>query len=367
MKTLIIFLLFSCFTPLLPKILATFPELKQPNRIYLDSKNIYITERTTIHVYSLEKFTKIKTFGKHGEGPGEFMPTLRIHPAKDHILINSLGKVSFYTKAGELIKEVVIKTGDSRFEALSNGYAGYSGVTDNGRRYATVNLFDKEFRKGKELYRVISSQQGEGRKIRLFQRAFMFRVYKDRIFIAGKEGFILDILDNQGKLLHTIQRKKFKRHKIDSTDIKNARKYFRLRYGDQYEAIKNRLEFPKYFPEIRAFYPVDNKVYILPYEWKEDALKFYIYTIDGKFLAAKFLPFTIMYSMQPFPFAIQNDHLSELCKIKGFWIRLEMELDKPGLKSTLKDVLEVTEISEKKPPENTFTLPKNYKQTDPIF
>jgi hypothetical protein len=61
------------------------------------------------------------------------------------------------------------------------------------------------------------------------------------------------------------------------------------------------IDYPEYFPEIRAFYLMDDKIYILPYEWNEGALKFYIYTIEGKFLASPFIPLKMMYSMQPFP------------------------------------------------------------------
>ena len=57
---------------------------------------------------------------------------------------------------------------------------------------------------------------------------------------------------------------------------------------------------------------MDDKIYILPYEWKENALKFYIYSINGAFLGERFIPLKMQYSMQPYPFAIKNNHLYQL-------------------------------------------------------
>lgn len=172
---------------------------------------------------------------------------------------------------------------------------------------------------------------------------------------------------------------------VKKNEIKIAfpyfRKYVKAKLPVQYKDIrdKERLEINK-----RNQYSLDIKSTNLQKKIRNWKCTAYDYTVKSKLsIHAKYrlwvtqdVPFDLIdyqKKMQPHLMKatssyLLSDHiLSELCKIKGFWIRLEMELDKPGLKSTLKDVLEVTEISEKKPPENTFTLPKNYKQTDPIF
>ena len=60
------------------KRVTIFKELLKPNRIYLDQDRIYITERTKVFVYSLKDYKLINTFGKQGEGPGEFKIPLYI-------------------------------------------------------------------------------------------------------------------------------------------------------------------------------------------------------------------------------------------------------------------------------------------------
>lgn len=288
-----------------------FKEILKPNRIVMDEDYIYITERTTVFVFSKKDYKFIKKFGGHGEGPGEFKVPLFLYPLKDKLLINSVGKISYFTKQGDLIEEIKNESGSGYFYPLKKGFVGSTYTTDKGLLYYTVNLFNEKLEKGKEVYKEQTQIQQPG-KIELFRRAFMHKTYKDQIYVTGKEGFVLDCISKTGKVIFTIKREDFKRHKITKTDIKNADKYFKIRYGDSYEEIKDRITYPDYFPEIRAFYVVDDKIYILPYEWKEDALKFYIYKISGEFLAGTYIHLAMKYSMQPFPFTIQNNKVYQL-------------------------------------------------------
>jgi hypothetical protein len=288
-----------------------FKKLLQPNRIYLDSEYLYVTERTTVFVFSLKDYVLINKFGGDGEGPGEFKVPLFLFPLKDKLLINSVGKISYFTKQGNLLKEIKNESASGNFYPLEDGFAGSTYTQEKGLLYYTVNRFNDKLEKGKELYREQTSIQQPG-KIELFRRAFMHQTYRDRVFVTGREGFVLDCLSSSGELIFSIKRENFKRHKITAKDKKNADKYFRIRYGDSYEDVKNQITYPAYFPEIRSFYLVDDKIYILPYEWKADALEFYIYKINGEFLAEKFIPLVMKYSMQPYPFAILNNRLYQL-------------------------------------------------------
>ena len=60
-----------------------------------------------IYIYSLKDHTLIKKFGGRGEGPMEFMGNnINLLPYPDHIIVNSQGKITYWTKAGEFVKEV---------------------------------------------------------------------------------------------------------------------------------------------------------------------------------------------------------------------------------------------------------------------
>jgi len=284
-----------------------FTEILKPNRIVMDQDYIYITERTTVFVFLKKNYSFIKKFGGHGEGPGEFKVPLFLVPLEDKLMINSVGKISYFSKQGDLLEEIKNESSGSYFYPLKKGFIGSTYTAEKGLRYYTVNLFNEKLEKGREVYKEQTSIQQPG-KIELFRRAFMHKTYQDWIYVTGKEGFVLDCISKTGEVIYTIKRENFKRHKITRADIKNADKYFKIRY----EEIKERITYPDFFPEIRAFYVVDDKIYILPYEWKDDALKFYVYKINGEFLAETYIHLAMKYSMQPFPFTIQNDKVYQL-------------------------------------------------------
>ena len=89
---------------------TVFKELLKPSRIYLDHDRIFITERTKVNIYSLKDYKLIGTFGQKGEGPGEFRIPFYIHPLKDRLMIDTPGKISYFTKDGKLIGEVKSKS-----------------------------------------------------------------------------------------------------------------------------------------------------------------------------------------------------------------------------------------------------------------
>lgn len=101
---------------LMGKKLATIPEVFQPFLLVMDDQQFYVTEGATVSIFSRKDYTMKTKFGKEGEGPQEFklaqgMPGLILYPHTDSLVINSAGKVSFYTKDGKFIKELKVPTG----------------------------------------------------------------------------------------------------------------------------------------------------------------------------------------------------------------------------------------------------------------
>ena len=62
------------------------------------------------NIYSLEDLKLKKKFGKDGEGPKEFKRRANITLTSKYLLVNSIARVTFFTKEGEYIKEVNTKT-----------------------------------------------------------------------------------------------------------------------------------------------------------------------------------------------------------------------------------------------------------------
>jgi len=101
------FLLLLCVMPLLADNAVALASLNRPSAIEADQYRLFIVEDTSILIYSLEDFKLLKKFGRKGQGPGEFNYITSIYLLTDSFLVNSRGKVSFFTKDGNLIKEII--------------------------------------------------------------------------------------------------------------------------------------------------------------------------------------------------------------------------------------------------------------------
>ncbi len=117
-KLIILIVLLLIVSVLLTAKIVPMPNLVKPFRIRADNDKLFIGEGATIYIYSAADFTLLAKFGRAGEGPREFKlypeesPDFDVQSGK--LLAVSIGKISFYTKAGTFIKEKKLTGGGSR-------------------------------------------------------------------------------------------------------------------------------------------------------------------------------------------------------------------------------------------------------------
>ena len=295
------------------EVAATFPEVLKATQLVVGDAQIYVIEDTTIYIYALDDFKFKKKFGKAGEGPQEFLRFVVVTPQGDHLLINSVGKISYYTKDGIYKKELKTSAGigSNLFYPLKEGFIGSGRSIDDNISYATINFYDSKLNKGKELYRMKTAGQQSG-KIELLKRTFAYQTHDNKIYIVGKEGFLIDVMDHTGKNLFSINQKEYKRRKFSSEDEKTIKNFMKKQFSQQYELIKDRLAFPDYFPEILSFFIADNKIYVATWKWENKRIEFFIFDLKGKLEKNIFIPFAFQDALRPYPAAIKNGKLYQL-------------------------------------------------------
>lgn len=84
--------------------IATFPDISAPVQLRVDDNKLYISEKASVFIYSLDNFELLKTFGGEGEGPREFKRYAFLYPLPNHLLVNSVGKISYFKKDGTFVK-----------------------------------------------------------------------------------------------------------------------------------------------------------------------------------------------------------------------------------------------------------------------
>lgn len=87
------------------------PDLVRPAIIMAGEGRLFILEETKIRIYSLEDLALIKTFGRRGEGPSEFLtrpygPPMSMSLNNGQLAVNSMNKLSFFTLEGKFVRMV---------------------------------------------------------------------------------------------------------------------------------------------------------------------------------------------------------------------------------------------------------------------
>jgi len=138
----VIFFAISALSLLATKTIP-LPELTNPAGIVVEDDQIYITQFPNIFIYALKDFKLKKTFGIRGEGPAEFKGYARISVYSDYIFVNSIGKILFFTREGEYIKELKSPEPETRYKPLGKKNVGRRETVEKGVYYGIISFYDE--------------------------------------------------------------------------------------------------------------------------------------------------------------------------------------------------------------------------------
>jgi hypothetical protein len=302
------------------KKVAVFPDLLAPSEVQMDDNYIYITETFSIYIYRLTDFTLVRKFGKKGEGPGEFKlgddNSVFLKIEKDRLLVNSVGRISYFSKEGEYQSERVNNAG-FWLQPLGEHFAGIKRLYDEKNlRHRSVWVFNANLEEIGEVYK---DEDGIQPKLKYIDAVSwpcqIFQAYEGKLYISGKDNNLY-IFDSQGKQLSIIPLKYDRIRvtaEIKDTYLKFYRElspYWRIRW----ERLKDWFRFPDYLPIVQYFLVADQKIYILTYKEENEKFQFLVLDINGKHLKTVFLP---LYKEKDdvfgfTPFCIKNDILYQL-------------------------------------------------------
>ena len=296
-------------------------EINKPGNIVVDGGQILITEFPIVYVYSQKDFSLITKFGKRGEGPREFSQYIRIQKDPknpDKIVVGSHMKISYYTRDGKFISEKRPKGAGlaNVYKPFGEKFVSYSGYQDKEKKinYSTVELYDSEMKKIKQVYKEPQFFQ-QGRKLNPLRTwGAWFRLYKNQIFITGeREGYVL-IFDHNGDIKKELKCG-LKKLKVRDSDIKRYHEYFRTdpQTKNFYEAVKAQFQFPSTFPVIRGMDVVDEKLYVNGYPGSDGKTEFEVYDLKWKLLKGNiYLQIPEATARDLYPYTIKDGKLYQL-------------------------------------------------------
>jgi hypothetical protein len=267
---------------------ASFPELTNPYEFHINNDRIYICDNLIIYVYSLKDYRLIKKFGKKGEGPGEFMVVglgngLMLGFQPDHLLVNSYGKLVYFTRDGNYVKESKIKNIAKYLYPVSDCFVGLKYKRVDRTLYHQINLYDSAFDFVRTIY-----QHEHGIQ---FWKKLKFNpltiappqcsIYDNKIFIIDGQHEAVHVFKKTGEKLFSVtvegELRKFTGE--DKNKVLNGSFWRKLSRGK-----KSVFDFPRYYPPVRWFYidPVREILYLSAYKNEDEKTKFTLFDLTGR-------------------------------------------------------------------------------------
>lgn len=300
------------------------PDLTNPDSVKVEKDRVYITDGVSVYIFSISPtdYKLLKRFGKAGEGPQEFRVPPRVSSTKlqlsvqsDQLVINSMNRVSFFSKAGDYINQIHAPSGVN-FIPLGAGYAAYSSYTDEKVVYLTINLYNPSLNKIKTVFQKEFYVQAnkDFNLIKLGcgnRRRAVYEIYKNMLFIEGAND-VIHVFDEKGSKIRDIKLD-YVKLPIPENRKETIGKELDLLFTGRFmrQLIREKGYFPKSFPA-RIFTVSDGKIYIPTYRKKDKKNEFTLYSIEGKRLKKTYLPFKDQYFLMPYPYTIGNGQIYQL-------------------------------------------------------
>lgn len=316
-------ILIFILAPVYGKQIYLLPEVVKPFRINVDENHIFIGDGAIIYIYSKKDAKLLNKFGKAGEGPREF----RLFPEfsaeldiqKDGLLVNSLGKISFFSK-----------TGNFKWEKKSPGYVlehfnrllgdkivGQRVERDAETLYLVVKFYNRDFGDELEFHRhKYYLQRGKHNPIQRGIYISNIYIHDGQVFIGGAiDSGTIHVYDQKGKKVREIKppldRVPFtsqdKQGWIDSYMSNDE-------YKQLYERRKKWFDYPEYFPLFQNFLVADNRIYVQTYKRneKQGTNEFFILDLKGNVIKRQWIPLVELWDFSPKPYTIRDHQLAQL-------------------------------------------------------
>jgi hypothetical protein len=232
------------------------------------------------------------------------------------MIINSVGKMSFFTRDGDFLKEKKLELAGSAFKPVGNHYGVYGVTQEEKVVYQTINLYNANFKKVKEIYRYPGwvQQQGPKRGVYAVHFArFGMLVSEDKMVVMDMEDFKVYVWNEKTDKMVTIKQD-YEKLKFTASDKKKYLDFFKTdpNLRGIFENLRPLLTFPDYYPPIRSFGVGDGKIFVFTYKEKDGKTEFFIFDMNGKLIKTTFLPLKGGMAHYQNPYNFANEKMYQL-------------------------------------------------------
>jgi len=265
------------------------PGVLKPHLIEIENNHLFVVEKTSIFIFSLSDSQLLKKFGRQGEGPGElkgYVSSIEIQP--DYILINSMGRLSWFSRGGTFLKQQTDTSLGHNYKILGNRYAAMRMIRGKAAIYFSISIINSKLKILKEIHRYRHPFFQRNRKINPVDvRISSYGVYQNQVFV-DKNGKIM-VFDKDGNMLSEITHE-YEPVKITERDKLKVLEFWKSDLKEEYKVFQDRMEFPEYFPPIRDFQVANGRIYVVSYREKNGNNELFIFDVKGNLLKKTWVP-----------------------------------------------------------------------------
>ncbi len=297
-------------------------EINKPQQIVVEGEHIYITEVTSIYIYSSKTFKLLKKFGRGGEGPRELKPRpgltellLRVQPGS--LLVVNNHRLSYFSRTGTFIEE--LNTTQAQVEPVPFG-EGFIGrqriITDDKTMFHMINIYDAKLNLVKEVFREKNYFQ-PNKRVNIIYLAYqrLPRFFAagagNKIVVEGRVEDCVHVFDKEGVETATIKADLGKL-KLTSAHKKATEDYFEFIQSIVYRRLGKFLYYPDHFPSYRDMAVADGKIYLIPYKKHRGKSNVHVYTLEGKLLKKRLIPLPEQNLFWLYPFTVHRGRVYQL-------------------------------------------------------
>jgi len=279
------------------ELVAKLPQVMNPFFLTIADGRMYIVENfVAVHIYTLgpRGVAFVKTFGREGQGPGEFSFIHTVRPFKDHLDIPGSHKLARFTLDGDYLSEVKVTVGvfKGAVYRLGDGYVARDLNFDERGVTTTIRLYDKDFKLVQEIGARTAPEGLD--KINVVADYLAPRVVDDQLYVidAGRES-VVGVYDRNGSQQKEI-RLPLKPLKMTASLREAVIKPLKEAWTGPtpWEDFEKRLFFPDQTPGLDYFEVCDGKFVTRTYKYRQDLVEFAVFDLEGQELKRLDLPFT---------------------------------------------------------------------------
>ncbi len=250
-----------------------------------EESNIYVLDMRASQIKVFDKKgAYIRSIGKRGQGPGEFMMPAGMELIDNNqIIVSSMGKLSFFSLNGEFQKQIIESHWDPSPGVDSKGNIYQVTVVPGEKYMDELRKYNSNFKQTLTITSIEKPLPLPQSKRNPFQEKILYSILPDDSLVWGiNNKYELNITDIEGNLTRKIMK--------DYDRIKVTEKYkqdFLNQRSHMSASQKSRYEFPNHFPPYRHLSTDDlGNIYVWTYENDDENNRYFdVFNRNGKYIS----------------------------------------------------------------------------------